>query len=62
MGEEVVLKEDLMMQKVFVFARINKDNKKYYMIITYIYPIVSARAISIIPDFLQATHFGKLDE
>ena len=25
------------------------------MIITYVYPIVSARAISIIPDFLKAT-------
>ena len=36
-------------------ARINKDNTKYYMIITYVYPIVSARAISIIPDFLKAT-------
>ena len=43
-------------------ARINKDNPKYYMIITYVYPIVSARAISIIPDFLKATDFGKLDE
>ena len=43
-------------------ARINKDNTKYYMIITYVYPIVSARAISIIPDFLKATDFGKLDE
>ena len=36
-------------------ARINKDGTKYYMIITYVYPIVSARAISIIPDFLKAT-------
>ena len=25
------------------------------MIITYVYPIVSARAISIIPDFLKET-------
>ena len=60
-GEEVVLKENLMIQKVCL-ARINKDNTKYYMIITYVYPIVSARAISIIPDFLKATDFGKLDE
>ena len=43
-------------------ARINKDDVKYYLIITYVYPIVSARAISIIPDFLKATDFGKLDE
>ena len=27
------------------------------MIITYVYPIVSAREISIIPDFLNATDF-----
>ncbi len=32
------------------------------IIITYVYPIVSARAISIIPDFLKDTDFGKLDE
>ena len=43
-------------------ARINKDNTKFYMIITYVYPIVSARVISIIPDYLKATDFGKLDE
>ena len=48
--------------EVICLARINKDNTKYYMIITYVYPIVSARAISIIPDFLKATDFGKLDE
>ena len=35
-------------------ARIVKDNVKYWLIITYVYPIVSARAISIIPDFLKA--------
>ena len=43
-------------------ARINKDNTKYWMVITYVYPIVSARAISIIPDFLKEVDFGKLDE
>ena len=48
--------------EVICLARINKDNVKYYLIITYVYPIVSARAISIIPDFLKNTHFGKLDE
>ena len=31
----------------------DKDNVKYWMVITYVYPIVSARAISIIPDFLK---------
>ena len=36
-------------------ARIDKDGKKYWLIITYVYPIVSARAISIVPDFLKAT-------
>ena len=36
-------------------ARIAKDNVKYWMVITYVYPIVSARAISIIPDFLKNT-------
>lgn len=35
-------------------ARLKKGDSKYYMIITYVYPIVSARAISIIPDFLKA--------
>ena len=44
------------------FARINKHNVKYYLIITYVYPIVSARTISIITDFLKDTNFGKLDE
>ena len=43
-------------------ARINKHNVKYYLIITYVYPIVSARTISIITDFLKDTNFGKLDE
>ena len=43
-------------------AKINKDGTKYYLIITYVYPIVSARAISIIPDFLKKTDFGKLDQ
>ena len=43
-------------------ARIDKDGTKYYLIITYVYPIVSARAISIIPDFLKEADFGKLDE
>ena len=37
-------------------ARIDKDGEKYFMVITYVYPIVSARAISIIPDFLKATN------
>ena len=37
-------------------ARLDKDGEKYYMVITYVYPIVSARAISIIPDFLKATN------
>ena len=32
------------------------------MIITYVYPIVSARAIPIIPDFVKATGFEELDE
>ncbi len=39
------------------------------MIITYVYPIVSARAISIIPEFLKSADcivyiniVGKLDE
>ena len=39
------------------------------MVITYVYPIVSARAISIIPEFLKAADcnvllniVGKLDE
>ena len=36
-------------------ARIMKDKIRYFMVITYVYPIVSARAISIIPDFLKAT-------
>ena len=36
-------------------ARIDKDGTKYFMVITYVYPIVSARAISIIPDYLKAT-------
>ena len=36
-------------------ARLDKDGTKYFMVITYVYPIVSARAISIIPDFLKAT-------
>ena len=36
-------------------ARLDKDGTKYFMIITYVYQIVSARAISIIPDFLKAT-------
>ena len=35
-------------------ARINVDGTIYYLAITYVYPIVSARAISIIPDFLKA--------
>jgi hypothetical protein len=35
-------------------ARINRDGTTYWMIITYVYPIVSARAISIIPDFLKS--------
>ena len=34
-------------------ARINNEDKIYYMVITYVYPIVSARAISIIPEFLK---------
>ena len=37
-------------------ARLDKDGEKYFMVITYVYPIVSARAISIIPDFLKATN------
>ena len=32
------------------WARIDKDGTKYFMLITYVYPIISARAISIIPD------------
>ncbi len=36
-------------------ARIVKDNVKYFMIITYVYPIVSVRANYIIPDFLKTT-------
>ena len=43
-------------------ARINNKDTKYYLVITYIYPIVSARAISIIPEFLKAAEFGKFDE
>ena len=35
-------------------ARIKNNEKIYYLIITYVLPIVSARAISIIPDFLKA--------
>lgn len=34
-------------------ARLKKNNNVYYMVITYVLPIVSARAISIIPDFLK---------
>ena len=37
-------------------SRINEDGTIYYMVITYVYPIVSARAISIIPDFLKAAN------
>lgn len=37
-------------------ARIKKNNGDiYYMIITYVYPIISSRAISIIPEFLTAS-------
>ena len=36
-------------------ARIKSNDKKFYLLITYVYPIVSARAISIIPDFLKAS-------
>ena len=53
-------------------ARIAKGDAKYWLVITYVYPIVSARAISIIPDFLKAADckniflfimiVGKLDE
>ena len=35
-------------------ARLKKDKEIYFMVITYVLPIVSARAISIIPDFLKA--------
>jgi len=35
-------------------ARLSHAGNTYYMVITYVYPIVSARAISIIPDFLKA--------
>jgi len=34
-------------------ARLKNNDKIFYMIITYVLPIVSARAISIIPDFLS---------
>jgi hypothetical protein len=35
-------------------ARISHEGQAYFLVITYVYPIVSARAISIIPDFLKA--------
>ena len=41
-------------------ARLDKEGTKYFMVITYVYPIVSARAISIIPDFLKATGCKKI--
>lgn len=34
-------------------ARVNRADTIYWMVITYVYPIVSARAISLIPEFLQ---------
>ncbi len=37
-------------------ARLKKEGKIYYLVITYVFPIVSARAISIIPDFLKAAN------
>lgn len=53
-------------------ARVKKGDDTFYLLITYVYPIVSARAISIIPDFLKAADcnilfyinliVGKLDE
>lgn len=35
-------------------ARLKKNDTIYYLIITYVFPIVSARAISIIPEVLAA--------
>lgn len=35
-------------------ARIKNSEKIYYLLITYVYPIVSARAVSLIPEFLVA--------
>ena len=35
-------------------ARINNKDVIYFMLITYVYPIVSARAISLIPEFLKS--------
>lgn len=35
-------------------ARLKQEGNTYYLVITYVYPIVSARAISIIPEFLKA--------
>jgi len=50
-------------------ARIKNQDKIYYMVITYVLPIVSPRAISLIPEFLTENQckqsfnlVGALDE
>ena len=67
-----VLREEPEEAEGICAARIAKGDAKYWLVITYVYPIVSARAISIIPDFLKAADckniflfiiiVGKLDE
>lgn len=56
-GEEA-LRADRMSAKVFAWRestrkQIKKGNDIHWMVITYVYPIVSARAISLIPEFLK---------